>query len=1363
MPKPQETKHEYNIPKLNKIFAVSSGLLLVSFVLIIWIDWHWGTLPLLGTQADRQWKRYQIQSNELERVKAQQDKSDAEVRAELRGLSKIAEASKTAQDELANRSEELNRAEENLRKAKVEFSFVSRNYADAKAMLDQRKSEYELELEHRGLDAEAPTVKQASDVLRAQQQRTDELALKLQQAEQVLKDAEGKRNELVKTVNGLKSQLDQLRTDANSLQRKIMLLGDPVVQKALAAPVVEFLASPLQNKQIQIERIKKDVKFALVPTVDRCMTCHVGADRPHSFFTVESLEGVGEKAAEFTRENLKPLLDLAARRADSVNVAASERPHGNSRAKDLHAARKAVSFTDVREFVANAAEKKTIEALATRHFPVLTQREFEQLRSVLASEGVAVLNHYESLPQPLQSHPRLDLYVGVDSPHPMEQFGCSVCHHGSDRDLDFSLVGHTPNRQEQRDYLRDAAQERWVEAGSYVHNPDDVKEVKQMTQHDAWVANYKWRHDNFNEWPMRPMKFVEASCLKCHVGQTEVAHAEKLNRGLRLVEQLGCWSCHKMKQVETYSTHKVAAGETLASLARTYDVSRADVRALNNLTSDELKVGRDLLLPIRTLNKTGPNLTRIASKSDPDWVRKWLENPQAFRPDTLMPRFWGHGNTGEDSVYRDPYLKKPDGEPLVIKTTDRNNVEIAAITHYLFALSDKPATVTAPEGDVSRGRGLVAQLGCFACHMVGDKVAEVFKPETPKENEDEDETEAREERDETRKKEITSRNKALAQTLDEVPDQFRRSRSHGPMLAGTGSKTDRDWLYAWLKNPKSYHPKTRMPNLRLSDQEAADVATYLASLHDKVTDEKKLGASDSKVVRSVTIEYLETAFTHADAETRFEKNQYDDLIYDYFAPSAVVEFVKNPAHANLRAQQLQSSEESARKAVEHAKSGSDAAALAKANAALDAVLRDTAAHETFVAHASQLRERMNGMGAEQKRDIYLGGKLITRYGCFACHDIKGFENAKPIGTELSDWGSKEIAKLDFGLLGPDRVPRTRYDYIQHKLRAPRSFDEGKYSTRDPGNEKGEPTIATKTPQEWLKMPLFNLSDADREAIATVINGMTSEPVSQQEVRHLTKQEFDIERGRWMAKELNCAGCHLVEGKGWAIRTAGVPEDSFHGNFRWQDVAKQGVLGEGLEPPMLSGNQPGQLNQGGRTQPEWLFGFLKAPTTGLIRPWLKSRMPTFDLTDAETNVLVRYFAYDAKDQFPFKTPPPKPSDEMLAAGKQFFENLQCARCHLVEGKAFGRPLSSLSPAQLSQLAPDFKLANQRLQRDWLIEHWLPNPGAVVPGTRMPLFEYGPSLRDSAPPLLGADRQKQLEALVDYIRSLGEPATQPPPNQ
>jgi hypothetical protein len=61
----------------------------------------------------------------------------------------------------------------------------------------------------------------------------------------------------------------------------------------------------------------------------------------------------------------------------------------------------------------------------------------------------------------------------------------------------------------------------------------------------------------------------------------------------------------------------------------------------------------------------------------------------------------------------------------------------------------------------------------------------------------------------------------------------------------------------------------------------------------------------------------------------------------------------------------------------------------------------------------------------------------------------------------------------------------------------------------------------------------------------------------------------------------------------------------------------------------------------------------------------------------------------------------------------------------------------------------------LQRDWLVNKWLPDPLSQYPGTRMPQFEYGANL---APNVLGGDGRLQVEALVDYVLSLGAPHEQ-----
>ena len=42
-----------------------------------------------------------------------------------------------------------------------------------------------------------------------------------------------------------------------------------------------------------------------------------------------------------------------------------------------------------------------------------------------------------------------------------------------------------------------------------------------------------------------------------------------------------------------------------------------------------------------------------------------------------------------------------------------------------------------------------------------------------------------------------------------------------------------DFFGRWLCNPSSIRPETNMPNLRLSEQEAAAITAYLMSLEDK--------------------------------------------------------------------------------------------------------------------------------------------------------------------------------------------------------------------------------------------------------------------------------------------------------------------------------------------------------------------------------------------------------------------------------------------------------------------------------------------------------------------------------------------------
>ena len=63
-----------------------------------------------------------------------------------------------------------------------------------------------------------------------------------------------------------------------------------------------------------------------------------------------------------------------------------------------------------------------------------------------------------------------------------------------------------------------------------------------------------------------------------------------------------------------------------------------------------------------------------------------------------------------------------------------------------------------------------------------------------------------------------------------------------------------------------------------------------------------------------------------------------------------------------------------------------------------------------------------------------------------------------------------------------------------------------------------------------------------------------------------------------------------------------------------------------------------------------------------------------------------------------------------------------------------------------LAPDLRMARERLQPDWIVE-WLRAPLEIQPGTRMPMFWA--DFPASPYPQLDNDGPRQLEAIRDHL--------------
>ncbi len=318
--------------------------------------------------------------------------------------------------------------------------------------------------------------------------------------------------------------------------------------------------------------------------------------------------------------------------------------------------------------------------------------------------------------------------------------------------------------------------------------------------------------------------------------------------------------------------------------------------------------------------------------------------------------------------------------------------------------------------------------------------------------------------------------------------------------------------------------------------------------------------------------------------------------------------------------------------------------------------------------------------SDRERDLYLGERMIGRQGCFGCHLIQGFESAQLIGTELTLEGSKDVDKLDFAL-NPTDIDHTNYDWFFTKIKHPRIFDEGKVKLFD----------------EKLRMPNFGLSDDDAHAITTALLSYSRSFVGSEARKHLSPHDVEIEKGRRIVYERNCRGCHVIEGKGGAIR----------------DVLAKAYVAEGVGEAEAVGFAPPILNgQGSKVQPDWFFRFLKEIDP--IRPWLSVRMPTFDFDDQNAIDVVTYFSRLEDQPFPYRTFVEKRlgSGDIRGATQLFSPDIfNCWTCH---------QKGDINPkGDPASWAPDLTLARERLKPEW-IRSWLWDPQKILPGTKMPTF-------------------------------------------
>ncbi len=470
--------------------------------------------------------------------------------------------------------------------------------------------------------------------------------------------------------------------------------------------------------------------------------------------------------------------------------------------------------------------------------------------------------------QPFRKHPVI--------PHPVDGFGCVICHGGQGQATTVAEAHHSERAGEE---------------------------------------------------PILPMRYIESGCGQCH--QNALTGTPQLNLGRTMLTRYGCVHCHAitrpdgskieatdhppslahfadkttrewifswLKDPQAYAASTTMPNFKLsdadASDISAYLVSSSTPQAGDTVVSGTKSAaaadpaagptlyGESFCASCHAVQNAagnlvggdvGPELTRIGNKAKPEWLAAWLQNPRVYDATTPMPH----------------YRFTPQ--------------QIATLVAFLQAKSDSDygsgvhLDAATPQ-QIAHGRQRIVELGCAACHQInGVEKPENFAPDLstigskplaqivflpgmehslpsyiaakirqprafgasvkmPQFTLTAAQTDA-----------LTTALLALTARGQSMPDSLRvaavaetnyqpaghagklinelacfschrfngRGGDMAPDLSWEGSSVQRQWLTAFLHNPNTLRPSLirRMPRFNLSDSDTAELTDYILTVY----------------------------------------------------------------------------------------------------------------------------------------------------------------------------------------------------------------------------------------------------------------------------------------------------------------------------------------------------------------------------------------------------------------------------------------------------------------------------------------------------------------------------------------------------
>ena len=489
-----------------------------------------------------------------------------------------------------------------------------------------------------------------------------------------------------------------------------------------------------------------------------------------------------------------------------------------------------------------------------------------------------------SVPQPFRAHPLI--------PHDVKQWGCVICHRGQGPATEMSEAHETTLAWEQP-----LLPIKFIQASCGVCHRAELPETPQLNRGRQLLS--------------------ELNCVGCHhlqdMDRPAMLGPDLSNVGNKVTRQ---WIYKWLKEPHTIvdaSGNTVVDGYEMEEEPRMpqFRLSDQEIRALsaylmtlkshaieprklatgspsNQNSSDladqgEVRFRQMFCTTCHSLAVTqgdetkliggdiGPELTKVGSKVNPDWLVAWLRDPQSDLPHALMPRYgWSDQDLAKVTQYINTKLIDPD------------------------LLSDVPSLEESTPDEIRFGQRLFLEKGCASCHVVqGTSPQKDFGPDLAilgSKNVSQLEfgtsniprnlisyiqakitnplsvnPAARMPQYRLTPTDLDAITTALlsmtgspangslarlvvprpqstfrpAGTFGELYDRYKCSVCHrfnggggilAPDLSFEGSRAQRQWIAGFLKNPETLRPTLifRMPQFNMTDQEASTIADYLA-------------------------------------------------------------------------------------------------------------------------------------------------------------------------------------------------------------------------------------------------------------------------------------------------------------------------------------------------------------------------------------------------------------------------------------------------------------------------------------------------------------------------------------------------------